>query len=344
MANIGHHPQDEQNTKPGWLLTFIVPAFGGCNFRCGFCLIRQRREINDKLLYPDAHMRFIREIYERAPISALAIQGHEPLLPASIPCTFSIITTGQQLQLPTSLITNGFMLTEAIPQFAETSPRKLCVSLDSATAETHDHVRRTKGAWAKIVNGIELAVRELPQTNLAVISILTPTMRHRLEGMPRLLKNLGVDQWILSPLMGTGSSDRLHHLGDPRSFFCDVQHLREAAKKAGVQFTIDDELGQLKRWLADEGLPPLQCVRSLPSTVDIVRLTANGQCSIGQDILTPDTAETPRWLPGEIHAGEFLERLRPSSSLELERRKQRPPLLTPTDLSSAHSADHLYSH
>jgi hypothetical protein len=102
--------------------------------------------------------------------------------------------------------------------------------------------------------------------------------------------------------------------------------LQEAAKKAGVQLTIDDELGQLKRWLADAGLPPLRNVRSLSSTVEIVRLTANGQCSIGQDILYPVTAETPRWLPGEVHAGEFLERLQSPSSLNLDRRKQRPPL------------------
>jgi molybdenum cofactor biosynthesis enzyme MoaA len=326
MANLGHHPEDDQNTNLGWLLTFIVPAFGGCNFRCGFCLIRQRREINDKLLYPDAHVIFIREIYERAKISALAIQGHEPLLPASIPCTFSIITTGHQLRLPTSLITNGFMLTEAIPQLKETPPRKLCVSLDAVTAETHDHVRRTKGAWAKIVKGIELAAKELTHTSLAVISVLTPNQRQRLDGMPRLLKDLGVNQWILSPLMGTGPSHKLHHLGDPRSFFCDVQNLQEAAKRAGVQLTIDDELGQLKRWLTDAGLPPLGNVRSLPSTVKIARLTANGQCSIGQDILCPVTAETPRWLPGEVHAGEFLEQLQPSSSLKLERRKQMPPL------------------
>src|SRR5215467_11607957 len=86
----------------GQFLTFVVPASSGCNLKCSFCLVRQRREITDTLLREDDMSRFIREAAERAPIFALAIQGYEPLLPESLPYTQAVLATGQFLGLPTS--------------------------------------------------------------------------------------------------------------------------------------------------------------------------------------------------------------------------------------------------
>jgi hypothetical protein len=43
--------------------------------------------------------------------------------------------------------------------------------------------------------------------------------------------------------------------------------------------------------------------------VEIFRLTPSGQCSVGDDILKQVTPDTPRWVPGNMHAGDFLEML-----------------------------------
>jgi hypothetical protein len=51
----------------GRLLTFVAPAPDGCNLKCAFCLVRQRREITETCLRPSDLTRFIREAAELRP-------------------------------------------------------------------------------------------------------------------------------------------------------------------------------------------------------------------------------------------------------------------------------------
>src|SRR5262252_9059623 len=173
MACSGLQPQpDIGPDASGKFLTFVVPAPGGCNLKCPFCMIRQRREIAETSLCPDDFARFIREAAERAPIFALAIQGYEPLLPESLPYTQAILATGRFLGLSTSLVTNGTKLVDAVDLLATLTPSKIAISLDAASAEIHDRIRGVTGAWAASVAGLKRAINVLgPRTNLAVSSV-----------------------------------------------------------------------------------------------------------------------------------------------------------------------------
>src|SRR5258707_173950 len=106
MASAGLQPQPMPDSA-GQFLTFVVPAPDGCNLKCPFCLVRQRREITETCLQPEEFARFVREATERAPIFAVAVQGYEPLLPESLPYTQAILATGRFLGLPTAFVTNG---------------------------------------------------------------------------------------------------------------------------------------------------------------------------------------------------------------------------------------------
>src|SRR5215471_11392513 len=111
MTSAGLQPQpDFEADGVGQFLTFVVPALNGCNLKCTFCLIWQRREIANTYPRPDDFARFIREAAERAPIFALAIQGYEPLLPESLLYTRAILAAGQFLGRPTTMVTNGTKL------------------------------------------------------------------------------------------------------------------------------------------------------------------------------------------------------------------------------------------
>ena len=101
MATGGLQPEpDYEPGAAGQFLTFVVPAPDGCNLKCSFCLVRQRREITDTHLQPHHLAGFIREAAERAPIFALAIQGYEPLLPESLAYTQAVLATGRFLAYP----------------------------------------------------------------------------------------------------------------------------------------------------------------------------------------------------------------------------------------------------
>src|SRR5215469_4448652 len=155
MASTGLRPQpDFDPGVGGQFLTFVVPAHSGCNLKCPFCLIRQRREITDTRLRPEDFARFIREAAGRAPIFALAIQGYEPLLPESLPYTQAILATGRFLGLPTSLVTNGTKLFDSVDLLKTLSPTKIAISLDADSAEVHDDIRGVPGEWKATIDGV----------------------------------------------------------------------------------------------------------------------------------------------------------------------------------------------
>jgi MoaA/NifB/PqqE/SkfB family radical SAM enzyme len=293
-------------------LTFVVPAPNGCNLKCPFCLVRQRREIAETCLRPDDLVRFIREANERAPIFAVAIQGYEPLLPASLPYTQAILATGRLLGLRTTLVTNGVLLADALDLMTALRPSRISISLDAASEDVHDRIRGVAGAWAATITGIRSAVARLtPQTGLAVSSVLLPSKRYYLENLPARLREIGIEHWIVNPLLRVGREDVGGPVDDPKNLLHDLLALQEAADSAGIQLTIDDEFGRLAHYAADICRPELRSIRvqTLPRNVEIFRLTPSAQCSIGEDILRQMTPDAPRWQPGLSHAADFLDML-----------------------------------
>jgi MoaA/NifB/PqqE/SkfB family radical SAM enzyme len=216
------------------------------------------------------------------------------------------------LGLPTGVVTNGTMLINAVDLLAALSPNKIAVSLDAASPEFHDRIRGVDGAWAASVGGIKRAIEVLaPLTRLVVSSVLLPSKRCYLDGMPERLREFGIDRWIINPLLRVGSDQTGGPVGDRASLFRDLLILKEAADRVGVRLTVDDEFDHLGHDAACAAEPSLRKlhVRTLPPNVEIFRLTPSGQCSRGDGILQQLTPDTPCWQPGTMHAGDFLEKL-----------------------------------
>jgi hypothetical protein len=129
--------------------------------------------------------------------------------------------------------------------------------------------------------------------------------------MPMFLREIGINRWIINPLLRVGSDKSGGPVGEPKNLFCDLLVLHELARRAGVMMTVDDEFDHLHHGAACASEPSLRVlhVRTLPPNVEIFRLTPSGQCSTGGDILRQVRPDTPRWQPGAVHAGDFLERL-----------------------------------
>jgi sulfatase maturation enzyme AslB (radical SAM superfamily) len=312
MASAGLQPEPDCKLGSGQFLTFVVAAPSGCNLSCSFCIVRQRREIAETSLTPDNLVRFVREAVERRPTFALAIQGYEPLLPESLAFTQAILGTARFLGIPTSLVTNGTRLADAVDLLTTLAPAKIAVSVDAASAETHDRIRGVAGAWAAAVWGIRRAIDALaPRTRVVVSSVLLPSRRHYLDGMPARLREIGVDRWIINPLLRVGGNQAGGPVANRESLFRDLLVLQEGARREGIGLTVDDEFDHLHHDAACISEPSLRAlhVRTLPANVEIFRLTPGGQCSVGDDILKQVTPDTPRWAPGNVHAGDFLEML-----------------------------------
>ncbi len=298
MANVGLLPGG--NDWPGILpgskfLTFILPAPDGCDLACAFCLIRQRREVAATNLQPEDYVRFIREAAAASPIYALSIQGYEPLLPATLPYTQAVLAAGRMLNLPTGLVTNGTHLRGAMSLLKSAAPDTLAVSLDAAEAPPHDSLRGVTGAWEATVDGIACAVAETPpRTEIAVNSVLIPSRRKQLDGMPALLAKLGIRRWIVTPLQKIGANRPGGPVGNRQRLYRDLLLLQDAADRDGIRLEVDDELGCLDFELACRWRPELRrlLVRTIPPGVELVRLTPSGAWSTGRDILRRMPADT----------------------------------------------------
>jgi hypothetical protein len=216
------------------------------------------------------------------------------------------------LGLPTTFVTNGVKLADAVDLLKTLSPNKIAVSLDAASAEIHDHIRGVTGAWASAVAGIKRAIKALaPQTKLVVSSVLLPSTRHYLDTMPGLLREIGIDRWIINPLLRVRADQAGGPVGERASLFRDLLILQGAATRAGVRLTVDDEFGHLRYDAASVFQPSLRTlhVRTLPRNVELFRLAPGGECARGNDVLKQVTSDTPRWQPGIMHAASFLEKI-----------------------------------
>jgi MoaA/NifB/PqqE/SkfB family radical SAM enzyme len=312
MAASGLQPlPDFDPDAEGRFLTLVVPAPHGCNLKCSFCLVKQRQEITETALAPGDYARFIREAADRDQIFAVAIQGYEPLLPQALPYTQAILSAARFLGVPASVVTNGVGLADAVDLLKTLSPSKIGVSIDAASPEVHDRIRGVKGAWEASVAGVRRAAEVLaPQTRLVVTSVLLPARRHYLDAMPERLRDMGIDRWVITPLLQVGSDSAGGPVGDRARLFRDLSILQDAANRASVRLTVDDEFGHLDYEAASAFQPALRSVhvRTLPRRVTLFRLAPGGQCSRDGDVLRQVTPETPRWTPG-VHAGEFLARI-----------------------------------
>lgn len=321
---------DDLADSDGYFLTFVVPVPSGCNLKCGFCFIRQRSSNIHKTLLTQHYSEFIYGVQSTRPIAVIAIQGYEPLLPGSQSYTRLILETGTAIGVPVNLVTNGTYLSEAASWLATAEPANIAISLDAASADANDRIRGVAGAWRLTVKGIERATKLLtPRTRLAVTSVLMRNESGALEGMPALLRSLGIERWIITPLLKVGQARPGGPAADKDTLYKSLAKLQDAADAADIDLSVDDELDCLGHKHACIAKPELSRfhVRVIPPGVELIRLDPGGEFAVGREVLRKITEATPRWYPERELAVEFLERMA-EKTLQFQRRLLRPLVVT----------------
>lgn len=293
-------------------MTFVVPAPDGCNLKCPYCFINQRREqATSTEISPYEYRQFICDIIAREDIAALCIQGFEPLLEKSMPYTIEILQTGQASGIPTSLVTNGTNLSKQIVRLKRLDVSKICTSIDAADAATHDKQRGHVGAFDAAVSGLNEALEALDDgTELTVASVLIPRRRDRLEGMPNLLSKIGIKRWIVTNLQKIDANSMSQTVGDHAAIVDDLCALKKEADVYGIDFVVDDEFSSLQVEKVQAAQKSNLSIRRLQRPNGVFRLLPTGQCSMGVDILKQVNKSTPKWNPAKVNAADFLQSVR----------------------------------
>ncbi len=292
--------------------TFVLPAPNGCNLGCAFCVIAHRKEAVDSKLAHEDYLRFLADILVHMPIARFSIQGYEPLLPETWPLTKALLKLAGAFFCETSFVTNGTYLAEHARELGEFPGLvdAITVSIDSADLAIHDKLRRKNGALEATLQGIRALKREF-RGDIAVNSVLFPGKMAHLKDMPQLLANLGIEEWIISPHIRIGSDVKVPH-GEKLKY--DLLELSAMARAFGVKVLLSDEL----RLTEGGDLYKDVYVRSLKSREEIFRLSPDGSCSRGLEILGT-SGPVPMWNTTES-ATLFLNRIFADRGVTLQSR------------------------
>jgi radical SAM protein with 4Fe4S-binding SPASM domain len=175
-----------------------------CNARCLHCY----SEAAPGLLHPmelttEEAIGVIDQLAD-AGLLVLAFSGGEPLLRKDI---FQLIDHAVERGLVVQVATNGALVSERLAdRLQHSGVRGVTVSLDGATAATHDHFRQFPGLFKRTLR----AIRLLSERGLRVVVSFTPTTLNYQEGrdVVALAHSLGAGAANLSEFVPAGRGTR----------------------------------------------------------------------------------------------------------------------------------------
>jgi heme b synthase len=179
----------------------------GCNLRCIHC---RRIDVADRLVPEDLTTAEAKQLIEQIvafcnPI--LILSGGEPLIRPDI---FEIAEYAVARGLRVALATNGTLIDEHVAQrIVDAGIRRVAVSLDGATAETHDAFRALPGCFAQALKGIDHLRRQGTS-----VQINTTVARHNVDELPQILDlalSLGADALHIFLLVPVGCGVEIAH-------------------------------------------------------------------------------------------------------------------------------------
>ncbi len=162
-----------------------------CNLECVHC---RRLEVGKEMSSEDLSINEVFHFIEGLardfdPSPVLVLSGGEPLVRPDI---FDIIQFAEKKHLPLALATNGTMIDSALASKISTSGiRRVSISLDGASSDTHDRFRKMTGSFDAAIRGI----LNLSACNVSfqINTTLTKNNLHELEAIYRLSVELGAD-------------------------------------------------------------------------------------------------------------------------------------------------------
>jgi cytosylglucuronate decarboxylase len=172
-----------------YLFIRILEACNADCFMCGYGLSRDdyrfsAAEFAD--LLPKAYVAGVRYV---------RFTGGEPLMHRDI---VELVSLGTSHGMRMSLITNGMLLPRMIGNLVSAGLAHVIVSIDGASAVTHDLYRRSPGTFEKGLSGLRAAAGLGVVTR--VNSVVGPHNYAEMPQLQRVLTEAGVLQWELSAL------------------------------------------------------------------------------------------------------------------------------------------------
>lgn len=195
-----NHPHGQGHSSKANTLRLVAwETTRRCNLSCKHCRAVAEDHPYENELDTAASFKLLEQIREvGTPIVILT--GGEPLLRTDI---FDIAAHGTKLGLRMVMAPNGTLITqESAKKMKASGIKRISVSLDGATAETHDAFRGLEHAFENALRGIDIAKKVGIE-----FQINTTITKTNLDEIPRILnlaENLGAVAHHIFLLVPTG--------------------------------------------------------------------------------------------------------------------------------------------
>lgn len=193
--------------EPIWRPSLWVELTPACNLSCSFCYNPWRGPSTGRIPAPKplAAAEFgalVERIARQQRFDFVALSGGEPLLAGRR--LESLVEALVLLDQTTVVTSNGSLMSEArAASLARAGLSAVQIPLHSADPERHDALAGA-GSWKSAVLGILQARRA--RINVACTAVLTARNCHDMEGLVRLLAELGVTSLTLNRLQVVGAA------------------------------------------------------------------------------------------------------------------------------------------
>jgi radical SAM protein with 4Fe4S-binding SPASM domain len=269
------HPEGPVLNLPVHVFLQIV---SGCNLDCFMCSEHLRPESEKRgrklgFFPPELFERLQQATFPSLSGLTLGVGGEPTLSPHFVDYARRASDAGLELDL----LTNGSRLpvaeiAEAIGQCFD----KVNISLDAATAKTHESIR-TGSSWARVLYGLESLAefrRARPESERSHVTLSFVLMRRNVEELPQLLElaaRLGFDAvhaQHLIPVTPGGPAEQLIH--EPER--CDrvLEVARARAAELGVKLSAPPPFGpefQRNGTDAEAAFVPLTSGEPIPCSI-----------------------------------------------------------------------------
>lgn len=174
------HGHAAASSSPNTLRLVAWETTRRCNLACKHCRAVAEDHPYDNELDTDASFKLLKQIREVGePI--IILTGGEPLLRHDI---FEIAAFGTGLGLRMVMAPNGTLITKEIAgKMKDSGIKRISVSLDGSTSETHDAFRGIHHAFEKSIQGIKIA-----KDAGIEFQINTTITKNNLSEIPKILK------------------------------------------------------------------------------------------------------------------------------------------------------------
>ncbi|MER7847727.1 cytosylglucuronate decarboxylase [Kitasatospora sp. NPDC096077] len=177
------------HSRPRYLFIRILEACNADCFMCDFALSR------DAYRFSSAEFAELLPKARAAGVAYVRFTGGEPLMHPEV---VELVRAGAAAGMKMSIITNGSLLPKHVKDLAAAGLAQVIVSLDGASAGTHDVYRRSPGMFEAGLRGLRQAadLGVLPRVN----TVVGPHNYAEMPELQRVLTQAGVRQWELSAL------------------------------------------------------------------------------------------------------------------------------------------------